>query len=408
MPPLVTLAFAALCMSAARADIAAPGDVLVAELSAGIVRIEPTTLRRTVVNADLRPWELAFAPDGDLIAVDFGSVHRVDFETGAVTMLRSLGPGTSIVDAAVGTDGAVYLVEDAGAPLSASLFRVDPTSGDVDVLFSRIQCQVNCSRTRLSSLLLTAAGEFVVTLTGVFSGDPGYVLELDVNAQTSRIVSQGGLLARPFSIAEDADHSLLVTDRLAVLRIDPVTGSQTVVSQGGKLLHPYDLAVSQDRKIYLTELESSGRIVGGSQVVEIDPTTGIQRILARPLTLRGIAVVPGEPAPPACQDGIDNDGDHRRDYRRDRGCSSPLDGTEQTPCKDGIDNDGDGQVDYPADSGCAGDRSQDQEAPQCSDGFDNDGDGWHDYPEDPECLATHDNTEHWAPRWWRSLERREL
>jgi hypothetical protein len=131
--------------------------------------------------------------------------------------------------------------------------------------------------------------------------------------------------------------------------------------------------------------------------VEIDPATGTQRILARPVSVRAIAVVPGVPAPPACMDRRDNDGDRRVDFGRDRGCTSPNDGTEEVACADGFDNDGDGLVDHGEDPGCGGVGPRHQEAPQCSDHFDNDGDGLYDHPEDPECLAAHDNTEHWAP-----------
>ena len=115
-----------------------------------------------------------------------------------------------------------------------------------------------------------------------------------------------------------------------------------MVSQGGKLLSLYDIGVSASGKIYVSELDSAGFIVGGSQVVEIDPATGVQRIIVRPVSVRGIAVVPGTPAPPACRDGQDNDGDRRVDFPRDPGCTSPSDGTEQVACADGIDNDSDG------------------------------------------------------------------
>jgi len=116
------------------------------------------------------------------------------------------------------------------------------------------------------------------------------------------------------------------------------------------------------------------------------------------MDVRGLAVVPGIPAPPDCRDGIDNDGDRRVDFARDPGCSNPSDGTEQPPCTDGIDNDGDGLVDFGADPGCESTAPSGQENPQCSDRYDNDGDGLYDHPEDPECLAPSDNTEHSTPK----------
>jgi spore coat protein A len=93
---------------------------------------------------------------------------------------------------------------------------------------------------------------------------------------------------------------------------------------------------------------------------------------------------------PACQDGIDNDGDGLIDFAGgDPGCESASDLGERAPhrvCDDGIDNDGDGLRDFtpdgdgdgiadpPGDPGCRIAASN-LEDPQCSDGRDNDGDG---------------------------------
>lgn len=93
---------------------------------------------------------------------------------------------------------------------------------------------------------------------------------------------------------------------------------------------------------------------------------------------------------PACQDGIDNDGDGRTDFAGgDPGCSSASDLGERAAhlaCDDGIDNDGDGRADFElvtfndgangwsaggGDRGCAGPGSF-SESPHCQDGIDND------------------------------------
>jgi hypothetical protein len=104
-----------------------------------------------------------------------------------------------------------------------------------------------------------------------------------------------------------------------------------------------------------------------------------------------------------CNDGEDDDEDGLTDLD-DPGCSNPADDSEVgsgTPaCKDGEDNDGDGKVDYPADPGCSNplqnneaDGCPDGPCPQCADGEDNDGDGKTDYPADPGCNAASDNQE---------------
>lgn len=107
------------------------------------------------------------------------------------------------------------------------------------------------------------------------------------------------------------------------------------------------------------------------------------------------------PPPPACSDGMDNDGDGCADYPGDLGCSSALDISEAdgscAACSDGLDNDGDGCADFPADPGCAS-RGDDSEAEAacpaaCSDGLDNDGDGCPDYPSDLGCSSALDISE---------------
>ena len=106
---------------------------------------------------------------------------------------------------------------------------------------------------------------------------------------------------------------------------------------------------------------------------------------------------------PECSDGIDNDGDGRRDPQ-DPSCSSPDDHNEGNPpqCSDGIDNDGDGKVDYPSfwggnwggDKGCTSENDDNEvDNPQCSDHKDNDEDGRRDYPADQGCVDAEDNSE---------------
>lgn len=89
----------------------------------------------------------------------------------------------------------------------------------------------------------------------------------------------------------------------------------------------------------------------------------------------------------ACSDGIDNDGDGVLDYQGDNGCASPDDPTELPDCTDGVDNDGDGVIDFPADPGCESSEPFAHENPECSDGIDNDADGTIDYPADTSCTS---------------------
>jgi len=112
--------------------------------------------------------------------------------------------------------------------------------------------------------------------------------------------------------------------------------------------------------------------------------------------------------PPACDDGIDNDGDGRIDFEEPQ-CgyceaywpydfaSFYCDATETASwvaCDDAIDNDGDGLVDT-ADPGCVGPRDGSERSPiaACDDGVDQDGDTLVDFPADPDCSDAADPVE---------------
>lgn len=385
--------------SPAGAAVGEPGDVLVSFVTE-VVRIDPTTNERFSLAQGFYA-ALVLAPDGDLFLIGNDRIDRLDADTGEVHAVR-----TGFLPSGPNVQGAVWLPDGRllVAGMGGSFSEVDPVSGDATLVLSSLHCQVSCSAVRMGSIVRTSSGRLIAALPAVYADDPGYLVEVDLASGTSQVLSSGGHLDnRSWGIAEASDGSLLLTAEAAIVRVEPATGAQSVVAEGGKLLVPWRLAVSGNGRIYATELESTAPLVGGSQVIEIDPQTGVQRILARPVSARAIAVVPGTPAPPDCSDGVDNDGDGRRDFPFDHGCSSASDGTETPPCADGIDNDLDGLIDHPDDPGCESPFAVSQESPQCSDSQDNDGDGLYDHPEDPGCLSPSDNTEHWIPPHARYL-----
>ncbi|HEV8320963.1 MAG TPA: hypothetical protein VG389_05070 [Myxococcota bacterium] len=102
--------------------------------------------------------------------------------------------------------------------------------------------------------------------------------------------------------------------------------------------------------------------------------------------------------PPACADGVDNDGDALVDFPADPGCVDGADDdeTEAPACGDELDNDADGLVDL-ADPGCTSTSDTSEANPECSDGIDNDGDGATDFPADPDCAGVTDEREAMDP-----------
>ncbi len=85
--------------------------------------------------------------------------------------------------------------------------------------------------------------------------------------------------------------------------------------------------------------------------------------------------------PPACANGVDDDGDGHIDAATDPGCSNAIDPSEQEsslPCDDGIDNDADTFADFPNDPACQTSVST-REDTQCQDGANNDNDALIDF-----------------------------
>ncbi len=111
------------------------------------------------------------------------------------------------------------------------------------------------------------------------------------------------------------------------------------------------------------------------------------------------------PTAPACNNGIDDDGDGKTDYPSDLGCSSYTGISETNPmCNDGIDNDGDGKIDYPEDTTCttSSGTTEGPPRPACSNNRDDDGDGKTDQ-KDPGCRGKSSGTSETDPPPVRSV-----
>jgi hypothetical protein len=75
---------------------------------------------------------------------------------------------------------------------------------------------------------------------------------------------------------------------------------------------------------------------------------------ANPITGPVASVEIVVPAPPACANGVDDDGDSLADFPADPGCKNAFGMTENPQCSNGLDDDGDLAIDYPADAKCRG------------------------------------------------------
>jgi probable HAF family extracellular repeat protein len=91
--------------------------------------------------------------------------------------------------------------------------------------------------------------------------------------------------------------------------------------------------------------------------------------------------------PPACSNGVDDDGDGRIDHPEDPGCRDAEGVSETSQCQDGLDNDAELRIDF--DGGASLDR---------------DGDGFVDAAYNPATPAVGEPDPHCAGRPWRNRE----
>jgi hypothetical protein len=199
------------------------------------------------------PFQLLLEPGGrTVVFLPNPDLHRVDLQTGAVTIVASIPASGGIsYSVAVAPDGTIYASDaEAGA-----LYRIDPVSGAVALVADGLELGAGFYRTH------------------------GIAVDL-----------QGFVVGTRY-------------DPPALLRVDPATGEQTEIASGGVLSGPSGLVIDRDGAFWVAE-------VFADALVRIDPTTGEPSSIGLPYVVSGFAMVPY----PVCSNGRDDDGDGRIDF----------------------------------------------------------------------------------------------
>jgi streptogramin lyase len=198
-------------------------------------------------------------------------------------------PGVALHGVAIPAAGKILAVDTN----NASLILVDAASGTFVPL-----------ATALPGIAFGVAvepnGNILVT-----AGPAHSVVRMDPSgAPLPGLGLSGGLLNAPLAVTVAGNGDIYVADAGAfvsaansVIKIDPVTGTQTVVTSAGNLIAPVGIALSAAGQIFVTD---SPQALGNpnpapSQVIQIDPATGNQTVIANSgliLAPAGIAVAP--------------------------------------------------------------------------------------------------------------------
>jgi DNA-binding beta-propeller fold protein YncE len=317
---------------------------------------------------------VAVDPRGHVLVADSGSgsVYRIQSDTFAVSLVASGGSLLVPNRLVAAPDGTLYVV-DVG--LGGAVVEVDPETG-VSSVFAAVPDAFDLAIDRAGTALYVAAGDRVVKLA------------LPGGAQT--LLASGGLMTVNLGIAALASGDVVVaSDNFPsfLILVSADGTSQTLLHTGAAGSDYYDIA-----------LDASGAVVAADParhaLVRVDLSSGTAETLDSLTYPFGIAAVL-----PACDDGLDNDGDGLWDdagVAPDPGCDGPGDDTEtaqDAPCDDGLDNDGDRKIDFRPTGGDPGCRSlaSPLENPQCDNDLDDDGDGKVDWngpgTPDPQCAG---------------------
>jgi hypothetical protein len=207
--------------------------------------------------------------DGDLLVSNMMSnaLVRVDVRTGVQTVVTM---GENLADPAgvrLLSDN-VAVVADWNLARASRIVRIDLESGQQTLLPHTV------AFVDALGILPTTNGRFLVS-------DPSFpdgatIFEVDA-AGACRVVSQGGLLATPCSMAHGQDGLLYVADWYAfgggggIVRVDPTTGKQSVLSRGGAFEDPIGIAFLPCGDLLVADFSEYG--IDG-RVVRVDPVTG--------------------------------------------------------------------------------------------------------------------------------------
>jgi DNA-binding beta-propeller fold protein YncE len=392
---------------AAYAATPTDGEIVVLEqghaptVPAALIGIDPATGQQRVISAGgYLSNEIGANPNGFAYDAARGVFWVVD--RAAKLIQVNAGTGDQEFLLSVGSDPTAVAVESDGNLLvtdfHSGLLRVDPVSGIVSVLAQGgliggvSPCAVELDSTGAPIVsALTLGGNDV-------PGPPSRVIRVDPETGAQTLIAQ---------ITDGQFHDFAIQGNTALIAIgsrgypssmdqiaslDLSTGTLMTVVSGLQRAHDVDID-SQGRMVILDGCQFLSACAGSPVVYRSNEAGGLD-----PVSTDGYMFVPSRLTigqEPACNDGIDDDGDGWIDYPVDPGCASPAGITESPACQDGIDNDGDGLADFPGDPGCDSPTDASEKSPglDCDDDLDNDGDGLTDFPGDPGCGSPADASE---------------
>jgi streptogramin lyase len=248
----------------------------------GVVRIElDSGARELVTSGDALCPPIAMALDGASLLVDdwCGRLVRIDLETGAQSVVSTGGPLYEPDGIAVEADGNILVADvtdDYG--WSGRILRIDPASGTQTVL-TELSFAPGAIAVGPTGTIWVASRATDSRFMGVFGR---------IDPQLGTYTEQFRNWEEPSGIAIDADGAPLVAytrgyNDAYVVRFDPATGTQETIA--APLGTPWSYMVSsspEDAHYHLfVDAHRQLLVVTDDRVMRVDPTTGVQTLIAR-------------------------------------------------------------------------------------------------------------------------------
>ncbi len=280
------------------------GDILLTDVAQrALFRIHPGTGDRTVVTDRIGgvPRQIARDANGDLLMTLSGSglpiVLRFDVRTGDLFIVSSGGspvdPNVPIIGSGPAFLGPVGLVREPSGQLivgdqpSATIFRVDPNSGDRAVVSGPGRGDGPPFTGRIKQFALDADGNLLLVVGSVSQGGEGRIFRIDPNSGDRAVVSgpemgEGPRLMDPEGIVLSTLNTIFVTDigQAAVIRVDPLSGDRTIISSpfmgegelpdipSGLAFNTLDQLLVADRTvIYRVDIDTGDRTVISAPII---------------------------------------------------------------------------------------------------------------------------------------------
>jgi hypothetical protein len=309
-----------------------PGDIVIATQIGpsanndhGLVVVDPATGSRTILSDNgtgtgpdfTSPAGIAIEPDGDLLATDLGgpaghaSIFRVDPLTGDRTIVSTFGVGTgpnlSTPYDLVEVGGTIFVTNGP----SANVLAVDPTTGN---------------RTLFSGQLAGTGKQFFdpigVTIQGhnlVVADNSNLVYQVDLSTGNRvnfyQFANNQNTPENPVGVAISNGGQILLSSEFGggastvpgVFLFDPQTATYSLVSGGsvgtGPTISdtgPTGIATEPNGTILLNEATLNAVIsidpITGNRTILSDATHGLGPTITGPL---GVLVIPSVPEPSA-------------------------------------------------------------------------------------------------------------